>query len=285
MPTSPNPVRERGFEDFGAVPPETRQQRQHWLMRAQNFSVEWVEFDRGAEDFRFHSEAESLMFCVRGRLRLRPEDGAMEATDLCADAIAVLPAGAYRVQAEPGAACALIASHRCDLTDRRMLNAYGYEQPDPRITHADGLWRRKTQGRRIQVLGFDEIMASPERPRLKMLQTETLSINLVDYQGPRDCTALSPHSHVNFEQGSLAIAGRFVHHLRTPWGVNANQWRDDEHLAAASPSLVVVPVNMIHTTEGVGEGRHVLIDVFSPPRADFIQSGWVFNAGDYEAAD
>jgi len=46
--------------------------------------------------------------------------------------------------------------------------------------------------------------------------------------------------------------------------------------------MITVPVLLVHTTEGVGPGRHLLIDVFSPPRHDFIDKGWVANAGDYE---
>lgn len=45
--------------------------------------------------------------------------------------------------------------------------------------------------------------------------------------------------------------------------------------------MMTVPVQLIHTTEGVGDGRHLLIDVFSPPRHDFIGKGWVANAADY----
>ncbi len=49
----------------------------------------------------------------------------------------------------------------------------------------------------------------------------------------------------------------------------------------ASPSLTVGPVNLIHTSEGVRQEHHLLIDIFSPPRRDFIAKGWVQNAGDY----
>ena len=51
-----------------------------------------------------------------------------------------------------------------------------------------------------------------------------------------------------------------------------------------SPSVAVIPVHLVHTTEGVGPERHLLIDVFSPPRRDFIAKGWVANAGNYEPA-
>lgn len=48
-----------------------------------------------------------------------------------------------------------------------------------------------------------------------------------------------------------------------------------------SPSVAVIPVHLVHTTEGVGTERHLLIDVFSPPRRDFIAKGCVANARDY----
>ena len=137
----------------------------------------------------------------------------------------------------------------------------------------------------MQVMDIAAVMASRDKPRLKMLQTETLSINIVEYTGPRNRAELSPHSHATFEQGSLAIAGSFVHHLRVPWGSNADLWREDEHLPAPSPSMLVVPVGMVHTTEGVGEGHHFLVDLFCPPRADFIGNGWVANSDDYTPAD
>jgi hypothetical protein len=37
----------------------------------------------------------------------------------------------------------------------------------------------------------------------------------------------------------------------------------------------------VHTTRAVGAGPHTLVDVFAPPREDFLARGWVLNAGDY----
>jgi len=31
----------------------------------------------------------------------------------------------------------------------------------------------------------------------------------------------------------------------------------------------------------VGPGHHLLIDVFAPPRRDFISKGWMLNAREY----
>jgi hypothetical protein len=142
-------------------------------------------------------------------------------------------------------------------------------------------WTRTGDADAIRVFEIDRIDAPADNPRIKMFQSATMSINWVDYQGPRDRTALSPHAHGDIEQASLAAAGDFVHHLRVAWGKNANEWRDDQHLRAGSPSVLVIPPDVIHTTEGVGPGHHLLIDVFAPPRRDFIAKGWVANAGDY----
>lgn len=129
---------------------------------------------------------------------------------------------------------------------------------------------------------MDTLQPPADNPRLKMLQSDAMSINWVRYEGPRDRRQLSPHAHADFSQGGLALEGDFVHHLRTPWGKNADDWREDVHLAAASPSLVVIPPTVEHTTEGTGDGWHLLIDLFNPPRTDFIAKGWMLNAGDYE---
>ena len=142
-------------------------------------------------------------------------------------------------------------------------------------------WPRHNGADDIRVFEIDKFRAPADNPRLKMLQSATMSVNWVDYDGPRDRKALSPHAHADFEQASLAVAGDFVHHLRVAWGKNAGEWRDDEHKLAPSPSVLVIPPELIHTTEGVGPGHHLLIDVFAPPRRDFIAKGWVFNAAEY----
>ena len=129
---------------------------------------------------------------------------------------------------------------------------------------------------------LDELPNSPGMPRAKLIQSTTLSINWVDYQGPRDRTLLSPHDHADIEQGSLALEGEFVQHLRTPWARDANTWRDDLHEHCGAGSLTIIPPHILHTTEGVGDTRHILIDIFAPPRRDFIAKSQILNANDYE---
>lgn len=197
--------------------------------------------------------------------------------------VCVLAAGRFRVQLDAPGTCAVIASSRPDVDPATVINDSAYTLPDARIKPTGRPFQRLPGAPLVTVFDMAKVPAPADNPRLKMLQTDTLSINWVEYHGVRDRKALSPHSHVDLEQGSLALAGDFVHHLRVHWGKDASLWRDDEHLAAPSPSLAVVPVDLVHTTEGVGDGHHLLLDVFSPPREDFIAKGWVHNAGDYVA--
>lgn len=275
------PIRQRTFVDFGSGSPAATASGQQLLARAHRFTVQWLTFDGVGEPCTFASDEEILVMVSDGPVRVHSSGGWFE---IPTDAVAIVPAGTHELQGEAGSCCAVIASQRSDLHGRHLLNEGDYaDAPEVMRVSTPG-FRRRERLVRPQVLTFDQIKASAEKPRLKMLQTGTMSINVVGYLGPRDRSALSPHSHAEFEQGSLALRGDFIHHLRTPWGSNADLWHDDEHLPAGSPSLVVVPEHVIHTTEGVHDGQHLLVDIFSPPRADFIASGWVFNSGDYAFA-
>lgn len=241
--------------------------------RAQNFSVEWID---STQPHVARSEHELLLLLPGAGAHIEYEGGRADAPgrSLC-----IVPAGSCTITLDAPGPGILIASSRPDLREQDYLNAVEH---DPRIVASTPAFRRVRKAGELVVVPIDDIIPPPDKKRLKMLQTDTLSINWVEYDGPRDRTQLSPHSHSRFEQGSLAIEGKFVHHLRTPWGSDATRWRDDAHLQADPRTLLVIPVNLVHTTEGVGPGYHLLIDVFSPPRRDFIAHHWICNSADYE---
>lgn len=102
---------------------------------------------------------------------------------------------------------------------------------------------------------------------------------------PRDPARLSPHSHEGFEQGCLVTQGRYIHHIRRQWGADSTVWRDDEHQLVSAPSVTVISPPDVHTAQNVGEGPFRHIDIFCPPREDFIRAGLVLNADDYPAQE
>ena len=251
---------------------------QCWTARGQAFRVDWLEASRSGARVRIDSPWEAMMVVPDAPAAIH-RDG--RRTETVPGSVAIVPAGGFAIAPAPGAPCIVLTSLRAgDASD--AINADAYREPDPRIMPCEPAYRPRRGGDTVRVLPIAAVRAPADKPRLKMLQSATLSINWVEYEGPRDRTALSPHAHTDFEQGSLGIVGSFMHHLRVEWGPDATQWQDDRHVRLESPSLMVVPVRLTHTSEGVGPGRHLLIDVFSPPRADFRARGWIANAGDYD---
>jgi hypothetical protein len=245
------------------------------LVRAQNFAIDWFSIAQET-NLSFASRQEFMVLMFDASAEISGDDRRAHAPRR---SVSVVPAGRYALELRGvGSGCILST----DWNDSQpALNAPSYQTPDPRVAPVGPAWPRVTELNEIRVFVMDAIKAPADNPRLKMLQSATMSINWVDYDGPRDRNALSPHAHADFEQASLAVAGDFVHHLRVAWGKNANAWREDEHKLAGSPSVLVIPPELIHTTEGVGPGHHLLIDIFAPPRRDFIARNWVFNAADY----
>ncbi|WP_028921527.1 hypothetical protein [Pseudonocardia acaciae] len=165
----------------------------------------------------------------------------------------------------------------------RARNAASYAAPHPRVALLEA-WPAPVGGERIRVYPLADIPDQPGRFG-RIFRTRAFMVNfLPDWDGPRDPRKMSPHHHDDFEQLSLAVGGEFSHHIRTPWSTDMTAWRDDEHTQVASPSVTVIPPPTVHTTRATGAGTNRLIDIFSPPRADFsAQPGWVLNADDYPA--
>lgn len=120
-----------------------------------------------------------------------------------------------------------------------------------------------------------------DRP-MRLFRSSNLMVNVFDFAGPRDIEALTPHAHADFEQGSFGMDGEWVHSLRYPWSKRLADWREDEHLSIGSPSLLVIPATVIHTSRSVAEGHNQLVDVFCPPREDFVERGVVCNEDEYD---
>jgi len=273
-------MRDADIIDFRAGQFEQKSGTRHRLARGQNFLVEWIDADAGCAAFPIESGHEMMVLLPDVSAAI---EGGGQNVAASARSVAVVPPGKFSVQLSGSGTCCVLSSVSEAAPARGALNAASYAKDDPRVAPIGPGYERRLGGETIRIYDIDRIEAPKDNPRLKMLQSATMSINWVEYQGPRDRAALSPHSHKDFEQGSLALAGEFAHHLRVEWGKNADLWRDDVHARVGSPSIMVIPPEVIHTSEGVNAGHHLLIDVFSPPRRDFIAKNWVANASEYAA--
>lgn len=250
-----------------------------WITRGQNFLVAHSEARPGAVLERRGQPDEYVLLLPHADTPAILCAGG-ETVRAAGHALIVLPPGDSRVELPQGGQVQRVFSTvQQDLT-ALAGNAASFASPRPQIPPYQP-WPAPKDGHRIRVYSLD---VAPQPGRFgRIFRCSTLMINVLDPQiGPRDITRLSPHHHDDFEQGSLAVAGSFVHHLRWPWTVNLNDWREDRHPQVQSPSLTVIPAPAIHTSRGVDAGLNQLIDIFAPPREDFSnQPGWVLNADDY----
>ena len=84
-----------------------------------------------------------------------------------------------------------------------------------------------------------------------------------------------PHAVLDTSDKDTSIYPSYTPDLKTTW-------REDEHMDYGSPSVLVIPARVVHTSQDVGEGAARLIDVFGPPRLDFSSKpGFVLNEADY----
>lgn len=251
-----------------------------WLARSATLVVAYTEAKAGEVFARSGHPDEYVVLQYSESAPIRVTAG--EALDeVGEEAFVVVPPGDSTIEVvEDGILIRLFSVHAADLRER-VLNVDAYAEPDLRAAPL-GEWPDPVDGFRLRVYRLADTPIAPGRFG-RIFRTTNLMVNfLAEEPGPRDPLRLSPHYHDDFEQVSLAVKGRFVHHIRYPWTPDSTQWRPDESREIATPSICVIPPPTIHTTQGVGPHQQ-LIDIFSPPRVDFSTSGWVLNAADYPA--
>jgi hypothetical protein len=134
------------------------------------------------------------------------------------------------------------------------------------------LWPEPKDGYKLRVYEFAKLGDDKRR----IFRSRNIMVNWSgNYSGPRDVTRLSPHKHDDFEQVSLCIAGRYVHHIRYPWESDSTTWMEDDHIEIDTPSITIMPPPALHTSVAMAE-RNSLIDIFAPPRMDFSLGDMVY---------
>lgn len=264
---------------------DTRQPVQHsapgvrsWVTRSANVVVMVSEVKAGTTLSRQNQPDEYLLLlppAMRGRLH-----AADTTTEMDEESLAILPPGDSSFTALADGVVTRVFSVRAQDVAALASNAATYAHGAPGVTPLED-WPAPVGGFKVRIYRLAEYTD----PNIfgRIFRSTNLMINIFERKtARRDPRKLSPHSHTDFEQISLALEGTHIHHLRTPWTADSASWQEDQHLEVGSPSVLVIPTHLVHTTQDVGEGVTWLIDIFGPPRFDFSnQPGVVRNATEY----
>lgn len=270
---------------FYEEPPQDADQlSSSWYVRGQNFVVAYTKAESGAVLARQEQADEYVVLLPdeRSVIEITARDGQRPdaVTRVEGPSIAMVPPGPSTIRAVSGGQIIRLLTYKAEDLISRCSNASSYAMPHENVAPLVP-WPEPTGGWRVRAYKVNVPQVDGRFGRI--WRCTTFMVNwFYPQRGPRDVKKMSPHHHDDFEQCSLALEGDFIHHLRWPWTVDMNAWREDEHASCASPSVVVIPPPAIHTTQATGKQFNTLIDIFSPPRLDFsLKSGWVLNADDY----
>jgi len=283
-PAPEAPLKPASYCRFYAEPPvEVSETHETWFARGQNLIVAYSKVRPGAVLTREAQPDEyAVLLPERGmRVKVTAGDESQTATG---PALVYVPPGESRVEAlDDGELYRLLTVRSADLA-AKCSNADTYAERDPNVPPFEP-WPEPIGGWKIRVYSGD-VPSEPGRFG-RLYRGSTIMVNFGSgREGPRDLSNLSPHHHDDFEQYSIVTAGKFIHHLRWPWLSDAREWREDEHVECAAPSVAVIPPPATHTSQGLAPGLNRLADVFCPPRFDFsAREGWVLNAAEYPMPD
>ncbi|MBM0237418.1 hypothetical protein JNW88_10075 [Micromonospora sp. ATA32] len=253
-----------------------------WYYRGQNFVLALSRLAAGDSLTRTEQPHEYVVLLTEpdGHVTIEGPDATREVAQ---PAVVVVPPGSSTVTAVRETTVVRLFDRRSEDVMALAMNAEAYAEPHANVADLKP-WPDPPDGHRLRVYPIDDIPSEAGRFG-RIFRTSAFMVNVLDPQhGPRDPEKLSPHRHDDFEQCSLAVAGSYVHHIRTPWTPRRSEWREDEHVRVGAPSVAIIPPPTVHTSEAVGEGLNQLVDIFCPPRADFsAKDGWVLNAEEYPA--
>lgn len=248
-----------------------------WITRGANFVVVVSRVQAGDTLQRDNLDEYVLLVPDTAGLSLQVQAGS-ESLQAGPDSLTIVPPGPSTLRAEGAGLVVRIFSS--DVTDLTALadNQATYATPNPDAAPLVA-WPDPVGGFKLRHYPLAEHIT--EGSQMRIFRTCKLMVNpLLKRPVARDVRKLSPHSHADFEQGSLALSGTYVHHLRYPWGPDMTLWQEDQAEQMGSPSLLVVPPKVVHTSRNT-DAPGVLVDIFAPPRWDFSKKGVVCNGDEY----
>jgi len=270
------------FLDFTVIPANSTLPlgSRQWISRGQNYILVYTQPVAGEILFDASTQFEQVVLLVQADSAVAVEGGGDDAT-ATGETLVILPPGPSKIVASGTGAIVQLLQHDEPGWAERCLNADSYAQDHPRVAILEP-WPEPVGGYRLRVYPMADVPADPKRFG-RIFRSRAFMVNFFPAgNGPRDPAKMSPHFHDDFEQCSLTVAGTYIHHIQTPWGTDANNWRPEDHGLVNSPSVTVIPPPTVHTSQAMSWDVNHLIDIFSGPRHDFsAQSGWVLNADEY----
>lgn len=260
-------------------PQEIQDGSRSWFVRGQNFVLVMTEAAPGAILPREGQVDEYVVLLEHeGTSATITWNG--EQQSVPGYSIVMIPPGDSGVSLPNGGRVTRLFTSKSDDLVAKCPNAASYVKPKPNLPPYEP-WPDPVGGWKIRAYSLDTPI--PEGSFARMYRNTNFMVNVFSvFTGPRDPKRMSPHSHDDFEQCSLALQGDWVHSLRWEWGTDLNEWREDEHLKCGAPSVLVIPAATIHSSRWVSDGKNQLVDIFSPPRVDFSKlEGWILNADEY----
>lgn len=273
------PAREATYARFYQSRPQVSDgSAKTWITRGANFVVTVTEAVPGTVLARDNNPDEYMVLLAPGVGAVLEAGGSR--IECKGDSLNIFPPGASSVRATSKGLITRVFSNRAADLAAQAANAANYADGAPEITPIKP-WPDPPGGFKLRHYPLEKYLEPKNFGRL--FRSTNLMLNVFEpTKTPRNPRQLSPHSHDDFEQGSLSLSGTFLHHLRTPWIPDMHGWQDDDHAEFKSPSLLVIPAKLIHTTQYVGPDVSWFADIFAPPRVDFsLKPGWVRNADDY----
>ncbi|SIR59627.1 hypothetical protein [Pseudacidovorax sp. RU35E] len=248
-----------------------------WVSRGANFIVTVSEVQPGATLARQGQPDEYFVFLPYAGATIHAGDASIEAS---AESVTIVPPGDSRVVMKAAGQVVRVFSHQAADLLALAGNAADYARPTPEVAPLVP-WPTPADGFRLR--HYPLAQHTQADSNMRIFRSTNLMVNVMTPRMvARDVRKLSPHSHTDFEQGSLALRGDWVHHMRYPWTADMNDWREDEAIQVGSPSLTVIPPKVIHTSRNTNDGGAWLLDIFAPPRMDFAgKPGKVANEHDY----
>jgi hypothetical protein len=259
---------------------------QTWITRGGNFAVAVSEVEPGAILARDDNPEEYMVILPPDGVSATIEAGGKQ-IDAKADSLTIVPPGPSRITATSKGLIARVFSKASEDIMALAWNNDVYADGAPELAPPD-LWPAPPDGFRLRHYPLAQYAKSDgERIQPRVFRSTNMLVNLfVHYRTRRDTTQLSPHWHDDFEQASLTLNGKWVHHMRYSWGPDLSTWLPEEHGEMDTPSVIFIPATAVHTSRDVGDGETSLYDIFCPPRMDFARKkGFVINESEYPLPD